>query len=161
MSVALAVCLLLALAAGGLVWGWLRGPLIVALALVTLAASAVAVLLVVGGFALEDRGGGVMLLFVIPAGLLALLAGLALMTVWGSLPARGATPAQVERAGREAMDQWQADLDADLQAREAQLRSRWMLPGKRRALEAQLRERRLLQAELARAKSPTVPSDGH
>jgi hypothetical protein len=59
------------------------------------------------------------------------------------------------------MDQWQADLDADLQRREAQLQSRWMLPGKRRALEAQLRERRLLQAELARAKSPTAPSDGH
>lgn len=161
MGAAMAVCLLLALAAGGLVWGWLRGPLIVALALVTLAASAVAVLLLVGGFALEDRGGGVMLLFVIPAGLVALLAGLGLSAVWGSLPVRGATPAQVERAGRVAMDQWQADLDADLLRREAQLQSRWMLPGKRRALEAQLRERRLLQAELARAKSPTVPSDGH
>lgn len=161
MGAAMAVSLLLALAAGGLVWGWLRGPLIVALALVTLAASAVAVLLLVGGFALEDSGGGMMLLFVIPAGLVAVLAGMGLSVVWGSLPVRGATPAQVERAGREAMDQWQADLDADLQRREAQLQSRWMLPGKRRALEAQLRERRLLQAELARAKSPTAPSDGH
>lgn len=156
MSAAITVSLLLALAAGGLLWGWLRGPLIVALALLTSAASVVVVLLVVGGFALESRGGGAMLLFVIPAGLLAVLAGMALMVVWGSLPMRGATPAQAERAGREAMAAWQADLEADLLRREAQLQSRWMLPGKRRALETQLRERTFLFAQLARER----PSDG-
>jgi hypothetical protein len=150
----------LGLVVGGLVWGWLRGPLIVALALLTLAATAVVVLLVVGGFALESAGGGAMLLFVIPAGLLAVLAGMALMVVWGSLPVRGATPAQVERAGREAMGQWQADLEADLQRREAQLQSRWMLPGKRRALEAQLRERRLIYAQIAKARRGDEGADG-
>jgi hypothetical protein len=66
----------------------------------------------------------------------------------------------VERAGREAMGQWQADLEADLQRREAQLQSRWMLPGKRRELEAQLRERRLLYSQMENAVRGAAKGQG-
>jgi len=141
-----------ALVAGGLAWGWLRGPLVVGLAVATLVFGAITLLLLVGGFGLDDRGGGVLLLFVIPAGLATVLAGLALATIWGSLPRAGIRPDEVERDGRNALAQWQADLEADLREREARLETAWMMPAKRRALEAELRRRRELYAELAGAQ---------
>lgn len=88
-----------AIGAGAWRWGWLRGPLIVVLASVPFGASLVTAFLLYGGFAWADRGGGTLLLFVLPAGVLAWVAFAILGLVWRS----GGTPVAGVDGGGSAL----------------------------------------------------------
>ncbi|MBP6597495.1 MAG: hypothetical protein KA196_08270 [Arenimonas sp.] len=80
----MAASLVVAVLAGGWRWGWLRGPMIVLLAAVAVASSLVTLFFLYGGFAWTSRGGGTLLLFVLPAAVLAWVAFAVLRVVWRS-----------------------------------------------------------------------------
>jgi hypothetical protein len=70
----LGALVLLAMAAGGWRWGWVRGPAMVLVALVAAVATFATAFFLYAGFAWTSRGGGTLLLFVLPAAVLAWVA---------------------------------------------------------------------------------------
>ncbi len=74
--------LALAMAGGGWRWGWVRGPIVVLLAVVASVSALVTAFFLYGGFAWMSRGGGTLLLFVLPAGVLAWVSFAVLRVVW-------------------------------------------------------------------------------
>ena len=147
------------MAAGGWLLGWLRGPPIVLCGGVAVLASAVTLFLLYGGFAWSDKGGGAMLLFAVPAALVAALAWGGFMALWSSLPRRGVGKVQAAQSARRALDDWQQDMDLEIAALEAKLAG-WHFPAKRRRLETRLREQRALQAAMVDARKRTAADQG-